>query len=141
MSIIFSVLGTPVPQGSTRAYVVGGRAVTTNKTRNLTEWRRAIADGARKAHGFRDPLTGPLSVTLHFVLQRPKSARKADLWPAKRPDLDKMVRAVLDALSVDAAVIRDDAQVVAINADKQYASPGDPPGVHVIVEDWTVESF
>ena len=111
-TVSFQVVGTPVPQGSTRAFVVNGRAVTTSKTRNLVEWRRAIADGARQANGFADPLEGPLSVTVYFTLRRPKSAPRREVWPAKRPDLDKLVRAVLDGLSVDAQVIRDDAQVV-----------------------------
>lgn len=139
-AVSFQVVGTPVPQGSTRAFVVNGRAVTTSKTRNLVEWRRAIADGARQANGFADPLEGPLSVTVYFTLRRPKSAPRREVWPAKRPDLDKLVRAVLDGLSVDAQVIRDDAQVVAINASKRYTAPGDEQeGAYIIVRNLGAE--
>jgi crossover junction endodeoxyribonuclease RusA len=44
-----------------------------------------------------------------------------------RPDLDKLVRAVLDALS-EAGVWRDDAQVVSVVARKAY---GSAPGLTV----------
>lgn len=46
--IRFCVRGVPVPQGSTKAFVVKGRAVTTNKTPGLVAWRTAIADEARR---------------------------------------------------------------------------------------------
>lgn len=36
-SISFFVAGTPQPKGSTRAFVVKGRAVTTSSNRNLKQ--------------------------------------------------------------------------------------------------------
>ena len=51
----------------------------------------------------------------------------APLGHAVRPDLDKLARAVLDAL-VGAGVIRDDAQVAELHATKGY---GERPGLAV----------
>jgi Holliday junction resolvase RusA-like endonuclease len=45
------------------------------------------------------------------------------MWPAKRPDVDKLARACLDALTQSGA-IRDDAQVVMLGATKVYGLPG-----------------
>ena len=70
-------------------------------------------------------LTGPVEVLLHFELARPKSARR--LLPSTKPDLDKLARAVLDALT--GVVFKDDAQVVDLRVTKRYGTPG----VHVIV--------
>jgi len=49
----------------------------------------------------------------------------------KRPDLDKLVRAVFDALTN--VVFKDDSQVVSVFASKRLAGPGDTVGVTVEV--------
>lgn len=43
-------------------------------------------------------------------------------WPSSKPDLDKLVRAVNDALT--GIVLQDDSQVVAIQTLKEYGVPG-----------------
>jgi Holliday junction resolvase RusA-like endonuclease len=45
------------------------------------------------------------------------------------PDLDKLCRAVADAIT-DAGLWADDAQVVSLVAAKRYSSP---PGVHITI--------
>lgn len=68
------------------------------------------------------PLEGPVKLAVSFTLPRPKSAPKWRLWPDKKPDLDKLVRAIGDALTQSGA-ISDDAQIVLLSADKQYGTP------------------
>lgn len=63
-----------------------------------------------------------------FALPRPRSRPKRDHWPDRRPDLDKLGRALLDALT--GIVFLDDAQVVALDPTKEYAGM---PGVNVSV--------
>jgi Holliday junction resolvase RusA-like endonuclease len=77
-----------------------------------------------------EPLAEPLQMRLMFFLPRPKghfgtgknSAKlkaSAPLAPAVKPDLDKLVRAVLDALT--GVVFRDDCQVAGLSCSKLYA--------------------
>ena len=127
------VPGEPKPKGSMRAMVCGGKAIVLHP-RNTKAWQEAVrfqvcAQGAIYVD------EGPLSVSLEFVLPRPKGApkrmpRRREL-AAKRPDLDKLVRAILDALK--GVVYRDDSQVVDLSASKRVAFD-ERPGVHVRLE-------
>ncbi len=113
----FSVSGTPVPQGSVR--VMRGRIVAVSS--RLRRWRMAVtlaAIACRQRSTETWPITGPVRAELAFTL-----AGK----PLARPDLDKLVRAVLDAVC-DAQLIVDDAQVVELSATKRR---GRQPGVLV----------
>lgn len=118
LSLTFVVYGEPIPQGSTKAFVVGGRARVTNDNPRTRPWRALVNDAAHQAVQDDPPLTGPISVTLRFTLPRPKSRPARDRWPDRRPDLDKLVRAALDSLT--GCVFNDDAQVTAITTTKMY---------------------
>jgi crossover junction endodeoxyribonuclease RusA len=124
-AVSFFVVGTPAPQGSKR-FVGNGRMVESSKA--LAPWRAAVAWVASQ-----HPLTpGPVEVTLDFALARPRSAPKSRLWPDRKPDLDKLERGCLDALTA-AAVIEDDARVVRLSSWKRYALPGEATGVGVTI--------
>lgn len=120
--ITFQVHGLPIPQGSTRAFVVKGKPIITSSAKGLATWRRLIADVAQD-YAPQEPWSGPVGIDLHFGIPRPKSApKRRRVWPDKRPDLDKLTRAVLDALTY--VIFADDSQVVRIRADKDYGAPG-----------------
>ena len=110
------VRGIPAPQGSKR-HVGGGRMV--EMSRAVGPWREAVRAETQRAMNGTPPMAGPLSVQLAFWLPRPKSAPKKVLYPAKRPDLDKLVRAVFDGLT-EGRVWADDSQVVNLGARKRY---------------------
>lgn len=118
--------GTPIPQGSVSVF--RGRVVAVKP--ELRKWRGLVRAVMLARHAGA-PLDGPLEVSLAFQLTPPKRPR---WWaPAVKPDLDKLVRGVLDSLSTtkDAAgVITDDARVVRIVAAKAYH---ERPGVAVTV--------
>lgn len=136
--LTFEVRGLPVPQGSKQAFVVGKRAVVTERGQaTLKPWRSQIAAAA--AELVEEPLAGPLSIALTFALPRPKShyrtgARAGELretapaWVETRPDIDKLTRAVLDALT--GVAYRDDGQVAELKAHKMF---GARPGVAVSI--------
>lgn len=137
----FSVRGTPEPQGSVKivgipVYGVPGavrypKATTDNPS--LREWRDLVRRVAqdRLPDGF-SLFDGPVCVVLRLRLQRPASApKKRRTWPKGRPDLDKLVRGCLDALT--GIVWADDARVVEIHATKDYGEPG------LDVEAWAVD--
>jgi Holliday junction resolvase RusA-like endonuclease len=131
-NVSFQVHGLPVPQGSTRSWVVNGKPVITSAATGLSTWRRLVADVAQR-YAPDEPWEGPVGIELHFGLPRPKSAPKRKrVWPDKRPDLDKLTRAVLDALTY--VVFADDSQVVNIRATKDYGAPGVVVEIHRILD-------
>jgi crossover junction endodeoxyribonuclease RusA len=117
--ITFQVDGQPVPQGSMK--VINGHVIHA-KGSELATWRSQIALRAREA-GAR-PHNEPVEIEMIFTMVRPKTVTR--LEPTVPPDLDKLVRAVLDGLT--AIAYRDDGQVVRLSACKQY---GAIPGVWV----------
>lgn len=85
-------------------------------------WRRLVADVAQQ-YAPPELWDGPVRIDLTFGLPKPKSAPKSRrVWPDKRPDLDKLIRSVLDSLTH--IVFQDDSQIVEINASKDYGPPG-----------------
>ena len=128
--ISFWVAGLPVPQGSSRAFVIAGRAhITSDTGHRLQDWRQAIASEARVA--FSELLDGPVEVFAEFFLPRPASRPKRVFWPDRKPDIDKLARASLDALT--GVGFRDDAQVVRLVASKRYTAGLRQPGVQLSV--------
>ena len=136
-SFSFFVPGEPITEGSTRAFASGQRVVVTHdRGRELDLWRlrvaRAAEAAARKA-GWEPRHDGPVTVTAAFFLPRPKSAKKR-LMPHVKPDLDKLIRAVGDALAPykQDGVLKDDSRIVTWRASKDYADCY-KPGVLVYV--------
>lgn len=132
----FEVYGQPQPKGSTRAFarLVRGRpvAAVTSDNRNLKTWAALVADVAQKhAKGTFFAAGEPVYVLLRFAVQRPQSLPKRVLQPTKKPDLDKLARAILDALT--GTIVHDDAQVVDLRCVKRYAAFDEPPSVYVQV--------
>lgn len=118
----FTVLGTPIPQGSTKAFnrKGGGHPIVTADNPATKPWRRLVAAAAMQAGVPMVSPETPMAVGVVFCFERPASAKKRR-YPTVRPDLDKLVRSCLDALTGIAWV--DDAQVVALNVSKAYSSP------------------
>ena len=116
----FFVPGRPSPQGSKKS-VGGGRFIEASKY--LPAWRRAVTEYAIYAateHGW-DMLKGPATLEVVFYMERPATITVSKRpHPVLPPDIDKLVRAVGDALS-DARVWGDDSQVVKLVAFKRYA--------------------
>ena len=115
----------PIPKGRPRFY--GGHAVTPEKTRKYEKlirdsWEHGIVEGKN------------IMVDIEFRIPIPQSyskKKKAELeWTPhnKKPDLDNLVKAVLDALN--GVAFEDDSLISDINASKTYA---EEPGVYIMV--------
>lgn len=134
--VSFWVPGSPAPQGS-KAFkgIRGGRAILVESCKAVGPWRERVALVAHQAMreaGNTGPYAGATTVDLRFVLPRPKSAPKTKVVAAtKRPDLDKLARSCLDAITN--VVVCDDAQVVGLVAQKRVALLGEEPGCQVTV--------
>ena len=128
-AVVVHVLGEPIPQGSMRAI---GRGRMKSDNVRLQPWRDTVAWRVHEAMAGAPPLTGPLEVRATFVLPRPPSAPKRRWAPEKKPDLDKLLRALLDAATAGGAWV-DDAQVVAATARKVYATAGQLPQAQLLI--------
>jgi Holliday junction resolvase RusA-like endonuclease len=150
------VPGRPVPQGSKTAFVSKstGRPIVVDKDVRLPQWRMKITAAAIEAQAevmqthpelyAALPFKGPVGARIVFYLARPKShfgtgrnagtvSKSAPAHPATMPDLDKLLRAVFDALT-DAQVWLDDGQVVWCQTSKVYADGGDHPQEGVVID-------
>jgi len=127
----FFVPGIPAPQGSKR-HVGNGRMIESSK--KVAPWRHAVIQKVQEL----DLVLGliePLTVSVTFQLPAPKALKRE--WPSVRPDLDKLLRSTFDALTMSGLWI-DDSQVVALMAQKQYATGKKEPGAWIRIEStWT----
>lgn len=123
----FTVFGTAAPQGSKR--LLG--KVMVESSRRVHPWRSDVRTAALQNKPARWDMTMPVSVELVFWFPRPAShygikagisylKPTAPIEPvsSRVGDLDKLCRAILDALTGVAYL--DDRQVVELDARKAY---------------------
>ena len=107
--------------------------------KRLKSWRDLIKKEVLKAN--KEIITGPCEVHICFRLTRPKvhftskgilkSNAPKHVVTKNRGDLDKLVRACFDSLSMTA--ISDDATVVQLNAKKRFVKENEEPGVQILI--------
>ena len=119
------IYGDPAPQGSKRVF--NGRVVEASGNK-LKVWRKAIAAACQnqvtEEHSL---LLGPVRVEVEFYLPRPVSVTiKKRALPIVPPDLDKLLRGLLDGIGQSEVIWGDDSQVVQIDAVKLYADETEP---------------
>lgn len=143
--LTISVHGTPAPQGSKRHV---GNGVMVESSTKVKPWRSAVRDAAEKTD--TPMMLGPVAIDVTFLLSRPKGhygtgrnsaliREAAPAHPAVKPDIDKLLRSTLDALT-EAGIYRDDAQIVIVGAAKQYAGRRHPPGALITIREiWEQE--
>lgn len=132
--------GIPAPKGSTRAFMRPGmkHPVVIADNTKTRPWEQAIrAEAARAGVTMTDE---PLRIVATFHFHRPKGhytpkgvlRSSAPHHHTKKPDLDKLARALLDGLI--GVAMRDDAQVVALDVRKRFISDMTQPGAEVLVD-------
>lgn len=130
----FYVPGRPTTKGSWRPIKTrtGRVLMRPNNPQQYDSWVGTVKTYAVTA-GVR-PQEGPVDVGLVFFLQRPKKWFRANgaikpnapAYPATMPDLDKLTRLILDALT--GIAWKDDGQVVKLMAGKIWADAGPEGG-------------
>lgn len=127
------VIGEPKPQGSKRAMTnkTTGQAFMIEDNPGVRAWRRDVKAAAKAVMGHRRPIAGPCTVDLTFRLTRPRTIQDR-AYPCVPPDLDKLVRAVFDAITKVA--FYDDALVAGLVARKLYAE-NLLPGATIVVKE------
>ena len=139
----FFVHGVPVPQGS-KSVSRSGHLYDVN-AKTLKPWRQQIADTIRAMNvpastNAPGVIEGPVALSVVFSFPRPKShynksglTTKAPRRHQSKPDLDKLVRALGDGIATDANLLKDDSQIVSINAEKRYCVGEEQPGALVTI--------
>lgn len=109
----FFIEGRPIPQGSLK--FINGHAIHV-RAQDLALWRADIAR-VTKSIIVEKAIEG-VEVHLTFTLLKPKTVKRNE--PFVRPDIDKLIRAVLDGLT--GVAYDDDQQVTKITAVKEYGT-------------------
>jgi len=86
---------------------------------------------------FNKPLDNPIELSIKFKLPRPKRLiwKKKPMIESpcdKRPDIDNLVKAVIDGLQGVAFI--DDAQIWKISAEKVYHAGDDKPETIIMIK-------
>ena len=126
--MILRIPGIPVPQGSMRNYPSGGMAHSNEKA--LLGYRSDIINAWHQSG--LSLIEGPVRLECLFAFPRPawhvwpinrnhpkwELRENAPMFHVKPPDVDKLLRAVMDALTGHA--YHDDAQVARIRGAKTW---------------------
>lgn len=124
-------MGTPESQGSSRGFVRGKRVIITSANKSLPAWRQSVRyEAQRYVEEHKVPCidkTQAVILHLNFYFQKPESTSKRVVLHNKQPDLDKLTRAVGDALT--GIVYDNDSRINVIMAAKDFAGPGQQTGV------------
>ena len=132
---MFIVYGEPVGKGRPR-FAKRGNFVSTYTPQKTKTYEDEIRMMARAAMGSSEPLDTPVTVAIYirvgipasYSKQKRKDALAGTIKPTKKPDLDNIAKAFLDAMNE--IVYLDDKQVVGLHVTKVYA---ETPAVEVMV--------
>jgi Holliday junction resolvase RusA-like endonuclease len=134
------VPGVPVPKGSAKAFMRKGAkfpVVVQDNAERQKPWTSIIGYTAQSCNVQK--ITGPVRIDLCFFMPRPKAhfrtgknsgvlREDAPFYHRSKPDLDKLVRCVKDALT--GIAWDDDSQVAIVEATKVY---GPSSGVTITI--------
>ena len=125
MRIEFTIHGKPQAKGRPRFARMGNFVKTYTPKDSATYENLVRTEFVQVFNGA--PLSGPIRLDMKAYFPMPKSMRKADREQArfeqlpltKKPDIDNLVKSVLDGLNTVA--FEDDKQVYAITCSKWYS--------------------
>ena len=138
--IVFTIYGKPETAGSKRGFAMrrrdGSSFVTiVDDNPKSRDWKNAVSSAAHE-HYKGNLLNCPINLHLVFYVPRPQGhygkrgvRASAPSYPATRPDVLKLARAVEDALT--GIVYRDDSQIVTETLMKRF---GEPSRVEVTIQ-------
>lgn len=140
--IVFVVpsVAKPEPRKRHRQMNMGGKQFTqtyTPTTAPVNAFKAAVQSAFASAYQGA-PIQGPVSLTLTYMLPRPKKLcwKKRPmprLWHDIKPDKDNLEKSLMDALK--GLAWRDDAQVCRSLTEKVVASGNEQPRVEVRIEE------
>lgn len=133
-----TIPGPPVPKARPRFAMVRGRARTFSDPRSVAYEKRIAWLVANATHAeLLAPAGVPVRVDVLAIFKRPKRLhRKADppgLVPhVVRPDLDNVVKSILDGIGI-AGLWDDDGQVTVLRAEAAFSEKDQEPRVELTI--------
>ena len=134
--MLFRIDGQPKGKGRPR-FRKNGPTYTPGETltyENLIAWEYKQAGGKLLNRNVFISINAFYKIPKSITKKKREMIEKGIVRPTKKPDIDNVIKVVLDALN--GVAFRDDTQVISVNAMKHYSD--DPC---VMVEIWEEESF
>lgn len=129
--LTFTVIGKPIAKKRPR-FFRRQNFVGTFNPQQTEEGRWLCAASGQIAEHIDKPIDTPIKMALCFIMPIPSTMPKklkANLPPhTKKPDIDNMIKFVLDCLN--GYLFMDDRQITALSASKQY---GELPETRITV--------
>jgi len=136
------ISGDPRSKGSFRPIKTKDGRVFMAQSKASKSWENTIRE---LCQGWGAPHDGPVRLLVLFFLPRPKSHYRtgkyagelredAPRWPDKTPDIDKLLRAVMDGLT--RVLYDDDKRVVSVECEKRYTKATGEVGVGIRAWVW-----
>ena len=132
------IAGDIEPAGSPKVIMIGGRPAV--RWQKGHKWTAAIRRELLEQLGSDNPIKGPVRGWIDFVMPKPKKPKF--LVPATPPDIDKLLRAVLDGMvwkdkqgdgKWHGILIEDDARFISVGASERFVNGTEPTGVDIWV--------
>jgi len=137
MKVTIEVSGAPIAKGRPRAGTTKTGKVYLYTPTRTKDFEYKIRQRAEQE--FKKPMQGPVSLTIIFLLPRPKTlywkTKPMPMIPCpKQPDIDNLVKSVTDGLN--GVAFLDDNQITILHSYKRYhAGDGGPKTTIMIEED------
>ena len=119
--IRLSIPMNPVPKGRPRVAIRNGKVRTYTPERTQEAQDTLIALIYKHRDKMFLPYV-PVRLSITFYRQRSKWSPKSDILPVRKPDLDNLLKLVLDSMS--GILIADDAQITNIHMAKRWSKNG-----------------
>ena len=132
----FIVPGEVVGKGRPRLNTYTGHVYTPGKTK---DYETLVEQYFKVKYPRVEPFEGRVSIEIKAYLKIPKNMTKKDLKkveegllsPTKKPDIDNIVKVILDALNKMA--FKDDIQITKLLVEKEYA---EEESVYIKIEEY-----
>lgn len=126
-TVAFVIPGTPVGKGRPK-FARRGKFVTTYTPEKTASYENLIRVKAEQAMEGRPLFDGPVEVSIRLIVTPPASwsqkkqreALEGQIRPTSKPDIDNVLKGIMDACNE--IVFKDDKQAVAVSINKQYGT-------------------
>ena len=121
----FEVPGKIIGKGRPRLNTYTGSVYTPTRTK---DYEALVQQYFLLKYPKYKPFEGRVKVEINALFEVPKSAKKSEkelmlnnsINPTKKPDIDNIVKIVLDAMN--GVAFKDDIQITKLNVEKAYSS-------------------
>jgi len=127
MEIQYTVVGIPKPQARPKTFhrtLKSGRAFVTTYSPKSDWYHLVYSETLKQKQKLKERLSGALELKLMFYLPIPKSLSKKKrgmlMYVSKRPDVDNLAKAVMDAIN-NVGIWEDDSQISVLRVSKIYS--------------------